>query len=91
MRSIERRFIEKKLKHPYHGAYIHLAKAVRGQKFSRKSLVKAFRKLIPIKEYAKSETLELIGYLELVTNSPEEVENGSKNRLGETKTQHVKH
>lgn len=79
MRNIKARFKEQEKKYPYHGAYINLSKAVRGQKFSRKSLVKAFKELMPNEEYEKSEMFGLINYLELVTNDLEEGEKRGKN------------
>ncbi len=84
MRSIEARFKIEELKNPYLGACINLAKAVRGQGFSRKNLVKAFKKCVPPDEYEKSEMSELINNLQCFTNTPEEGENRGKNRSGGT-------
>ncbi len=82
MRSIRARFKEQELKNPFNGASINLVRAVRGKKFSRKSLVKAFNELIPEREYEKNEQKELIDYLENQTNLPEEGEIKGKNALG---------
>ena len=56
------------------GTYPCLMMAVRGQKFSRKSLVKIFKEIMPKNEYVKKETKKLIDNLETTTNAPEEVE-----------------
>ena len=50
------------------GAYLCLALIVKGRRFSRKSLVKAFNELMPEDEYAKDETKDLIDHLEHLTN-----------------------
>jgi len=60
------------------GAYINLAGAVKHQKFSRKNLAKNFKELMPKDEYAKNETKQLVDYLEVLTNMPEEVEKRDK-------------
>jgi hypothetical protein len=78
MRSIQARFKKEERKNPYLGACINLAKAVRGQKFSHRILVKAFKKLVPVEEYAKSETNQIIRWLEFITNTPEESRIGVK-------------
>ncbi|HEY4503198.1 MAG TPA: hypothetical protein VJC14_02070 [Candidatus Paceibacterota bacterium] len=74
MRSIERSYKKIQTRNPNLGTYPCLAQAVRERRFSRKSLVKVFSKLMPENEYAKSETKELIDYLENITNSSEEGE-----------------
>lgn len=74
MRSIEAKFIKSEVRGPQLGAYIHLAKAVSYQGFSRKNIVKAFKKLMPEDEFLKNETSVLIDNLETLTNKPVEVE-----------------
>lgn len=74
MRNIKARFKKEEAKYPFHGSFIHLVKAVRGQCFSRQSLLKAFNNLIPKEEYNRSEKKELIDFLELITNTIEEIE-----------------
>lgn len=78
MRSIEARFKKSENKEPFLGAWIHLVRSVRGQKFSRRILVKNFKKLMPESEYAKGEIKELVNFLEQVTNESEEVEKRSE-------------
>ena len=78
MKSIKARFLESENKNPYSGAFIHLVRAVEHQGFSRKALVKAFKKLMPKEEYEKTETKGLIDYLEQRTKPPEEVEKETK-------------
>lgn len=74
MRSIERSYKKIQTRSPNLGTYPCLAQAVRDRKFSRKSLVKAFSKLMPENEYAKGETKELIDCLENISNPSEEGE-----------------
>ena len=74
MRSTERSYQKIASKNPNSGAYICLAGAVKYRKFSRKTLVKGFKKLMPREEYAKGETKGLIDYLEYLTNIAEEAE-----------------
>ena len=68
MRSIERSYKKITNKNPNLGTYLCLAQVVKNSKYSRKSLVKAFKKFMPKDEYAKSEQKELIDYLEYLTN-----------------------
>ncbi|MEI6480157.1 MAG: hypothetical protein WCO12_01365 [bacterium] len=75
MRSIKASYKAVQDKNPHLGDYLCLAKAVRGKKYSRKNLVKAFKDLIANEDYIKNETKELVSYLEYLTNTPEEVEN----------------
>lgn len=86
MRSIESRFreIREKKSNQNLGTYPCLVQAIIYRKFSRKSLVKNFKKLMPKDEYLKSETKGLISYLEELTNKPEEVEKRDKIALCET-------
>jgi hypothetical protein len=62
-------FMKKNLKDTYHDRYIKLANEVQGNRMSRKKLVKAFKKVIPRREYIKKESLELLSLLEIITNS----------------------
>ncbi|MFA7315596.1 MAG: hypothetical protein WC059_02220 [Candidatus Paceibacterota bacterium] len=79
MRSIEARFNRYQIKEPWIGAYIHLARAVSNQKFSRKNLGKSFNELMPKDEYRKLETRQLVRYLYKISNPSEEVEKSTKN------------
>ena len=74
MRSIEKNYQTIKVKNTHLGDYICLAKAVRGKRFSRKNLVKAFKELVPKEDYEASEAKELINHLECLTNIAEEGE-----------------
>ena len=87
MRSIKARFNEQEQKNPFHGAVINLTRAVRGQKFSRQNLLKAFNELIPDEEYDKADKKGLIDFLELTTNTLEENEKQGKNQLKEYQNQ----
>jgi len=72
MRSIKARFKKEEKKYPFHGAYIHLIKAVRNQKFSRKRISKSFNELMPKEEYNKNEKKELVDFLDNASNILEE-------------------
>lgn len=74
MISIESNYKKVQVKNPNLGSYPCLAQVVKYKKYSRKSLVKAFKKLIPESEYVKDEQKGLIDYLENLTNMPEEGE-----------------
>lgn len=81
MRSIKARFKKEKNKigGENYGAYIHLTNSVIYQNFSRKNLIKNFKKLMPKDEYSKSEIKGLIYHLEKLTNMSEEVKKRAKN------------
>jgi hypothetical protein len=87
MRSIKARFNEQEQKNPFHGASINLVRAVRGKKFSRQNLLKAFNELMPDEEYDKADKKELIDFLELTTNTLEENEKRGKNQFKECQNQ----
>jgi len=74
MRSIEANYQKIQARNPSVGTYPCLAQVVRCKKYSRKSLVRAFNKLMPESEYEKDEKKELIDYLENQANLPEEGE-----------------
>lgn len=74
MRSIERVFNKVKGRNPSLGIYPCLIQAIKHKKFSRKSLVKAFKKLVPQEDYEQEQTKPLIDYLEQCSNLLEEVE-----------------
>jgi hypothetical protein len=74
MRSIEANYTKIQNNNPTFGGYICLAQAVRGRKYSRKSLVKAFKEMMPTEEYAGDETKALVDHLEILTNRTEEGE-----------------
>lgn len=79
MRSIKRSFEKYAEKNSSLGAYPCLAKISMGKKYSRKSLVKAFKEVMPKSEYAQSEAKRLIDHLSNLTNMLEEVELRTKN------------
>ena len=60
------------------GTYICLAQAVKGRNFSRKSLVKAFKEIMPKDDYVKEEISVLIDNLETLTNHAVEGEKRAK-------------
>ncbi len=81
MISIERNFNKIQAHNQNYGSYLCLAEAIKGKKYSRKSLVRNFIKLMPQNEYLKSEQKGLIDYLENLTNLSEEGEKEYKNAL----------
>lgn len=74
MRSIEASYAMVQHRNQNLGAYSCLVTATKGRKFSRKSLISAFKKIVPIDDYLESETRGLINHLEVVTNMAVEVE-----------------
>lgn len=82
MRSIEANYKKIQARNPNLGDYLCLARTVKGRKFSRKNLVKAFNELVSKDDYLKSERIELVDYLENLTNIAEEGEKQGKNATG---------
>ena len=70
MRSIKARFNQQERTNPNVGAYINLQRAVRGQRFMREPLQKAFNELVPKADYSLAEKKGLIDWLELVSKTP---------------------
>ncbi len=86
MKSVKARFNQLKNKRRKEnemeaGAYIYLAKAVQGQKFARKTLISAFKDLVPKNEYKQSEARELINHLEWLSNRLEDGDFEASNHL----------
>lgn len=52
------------------GSYIVLVKAVKGQKFTRPALAKAFATLVPKEDYDREDKTRLLDFLEHSTNGP---------------------
>ena len=63
MRSLKRIFSRIKRENPYWSDYICFAEAVRGRKFSRKTIIRNFNSLVDKGDYAKSEKKEIIDFL----------------------------
>ena len=68
MRSIERIYKKIAKQNPNLGAHPCLAQAVKGKHFTRKSLVPAFKKIMPKDEYDVTDTKALIDHLMHLTN-----------------------
>jgi hypothetical protein len=70
MRSIQARFNQSRIvkEREFWGDYLHLAKAVEGQCFTRDSIARIFKKLISKDEYCLSEKKGLIDYLGYISN-----------------------
>jgi hypothetical protein len=63
MKSVRRVFNRIRSENPYWSDYICFAEAVRGRKFSRKTIIRNFNSLVDKKDYARSEKKETIDFL----------------------------
>jgi hypothetical protein len=63
MRSVKRVFNRIRSENPYWSDYICFAEAVRGRKFSRKTIIRNFNSLVDKEDYARSEKKEVIDFL----------------------------
>jgi hypothetical protein len=63
MRSLRRIFNKIRSENPYWSDYICFAEAVRGRRFSRKTIIRNFNSLVDKEEYARSEKKEIIDFL----------------------------
>jgi len=63
MRSVKRVFNKIKSRNPYWSDYICFAEAIRGRRFSRKTIIRNFNSLVDKEEYARSEKREIIEHL----------------------------
>lgn len=72
MKSLKRRYNNIAQKHTGWSSYICFAKAVTGQKFSRRILQHWFNKLVDKRDYARNEKTQILRHLETLTNSTEE-------------------
>jgi hypothetical protein len=63
MKSLKRVFNKIRERNPYWSDYICFAEAVRGKKFSKKTIVRHFNSLADRNDYAKSEKKEILRFL----------------------------
>jgi hypothetical protein len=63
MRSLKRIFNKIRSENPFWSGYTCFAEAVRGRKFSRKTIIRNFNSLVNKEDYAKNEKKEIIEYL----------------------------
>jgi hypothetical protein len=63
MKSLKRIFNKIRSENPYWSDYTCFAEAVRGRKFSRKTIIRNFNSLVSKEEYAKNEKKEIIDFL----------------------------
>jgi hypothetical protein len=63
MRSINRRFKNYQESNPSSGDYVNLYNTVAGQKFSQRTIARAFHELIPKDDYSKEDIKPLINHL----------------------------
>ena len=74
MKSLEARFRAAVEKSPNHSSFICFGRAIQGQKFSRKVIVRWFNKLVDPDDYAKREKPALLKFLWALSNMAEEGE-----------------
>ncbi len=79
MRSIERRFKMMERKYPNLSDYIHLLRAITHQRFSEKSISRAFSKLVSKDSYSPDIKRDILKHLTKFSNNPEESLNQTKN------------
>jgi hypothetical protein len=63
MRSLKRIFNRIRSENPYWSDYTCFAEAVRGRKFSKKTIIRNFNSLVDEEDYAKNEKREIIEHL----------------------------
>jgi hypothetical protein len=63
MKSVKKVFNRIRSENPYWSDYICFAEAVRGRRFSRKTIIRNFNSLVDKEDYAKSEKREIIEHL----------------------------
>jgi hypothetical protein len=63
MKSVKRIFNKVKKRNPLWSDYICFAEAVRGKKFSRKTIVRHFNSLVDKGDYAKGEKKDILKFL----------------------------
>lgn len=72
MRSIERRFKNQKNKTSDLGDFVNLVRAVRYQKYTKRSITTYFLKVINIEDYSVADKKDLISILETASNEVED-------------------
>lgn len=78
MKSLQRRFERCAADHPSLGSFITLARAVRGQRFSKDRLQRNFNKLVDKADYEQKDKQALLEHLYRLTDSAEAYENRGK-------------
>jgi hypothetical protein len=63
MRSLKRIFNRIRSENPYWSDYTCFAEAVRGRKFSKKTIIRNFNSLVDKENYEKNEKREIIEHL----------------------------
>jgi hypothetical protein len=63
MRSLRRIFSKIRSENPYWSDYTCFAEAVRGRRFSKRTIIRNFNSLVNKEDYAKSEKRKIIEHL----------------------------
>jgi hypothetical protein len=63
MKSVKKVFNRIRNENPYWSDYICFAEAVRGRRFSRKTIIRNFNSLVDKEDYARNEKKEIIDFL----------------------------
>jgi len=63
MKSVKKVFNRIRNENPYWSDYICFAEAVRGRRFSRKTIIRNFNSLVDKEDYARSEKKEITDFL----------------------------
>jgi hypothetical protein len=69
MRSLKRIFDKVREKNPFWSDYICFAEAVRGKKFSKKTIVRHFNSVVDNGDYAKGEKKDVLKFLAELSKS----------------------
>ena len=75
MKSIRRRFIRISNTNHYWSTYICLTEAIRGQKFSKKTIHYWFYKLVDKNDYQRSDKKHILSHLRMLSNRVDEGKN----------------
>jgi hypothetical protein len=69
MKSLKRIFDKVKERNPLWSDYLCFAEAVRGKKFSRKTIVRHFNSLVDKGDYVKGEKKDILKFLVVLSKS----------------------
>lgn len=78
MRSLQARFNQISVRHPFWSSYVCFSEAIASQRFSRSIVHRWFQKLVSKDDYARNEKRAILKHLENLTNLPRKAEIKSK-------------